>query len=83
MSQTSQDEELSDLGHGSLYFIDSIVNSKDAVDKRLLNLFKLRKEEEFHVLREKSEAAIRTIRKETKSSRLVNVLKKRKKPQLD
>ena len=69
MSQTSQDEELSDLGHGSLHFIDSIVNSKDAVDKRLLNLFKLRKEEEFHVLREKSEAAIRTIRKETKSSR--------------
>jgi len=56
MSLTSQDEELSDLGHGSLNFIDSVVNSKDSVDRRLVNLFKLRKQEEFHILREKSAA---------------------------
>lgn len=42
MEITSEDEELDELGNGSLQFISSMISSSDKVDKRLINIFKLR-----------------------------------------
>ena len=48
MDVTSQDEELSDIGTGSLHFVGSMVRSKEKVDKRLISLVKMREEDQNH-----------------------------------
>lgn len=45
MEATSQDADLSDLGHGDMHFVGSMVQSSNTVDKRLINIYKLRQEE--------------------------------------
>ena len=46
MEATSQDADLSDLGHGDMHFVGSMVQSSNTVDKRLINIYKLRQEEQ-------------------------------------
>ena len=46
MEATSQDADLSDLGHGDMHFVGSMVQSSNCVDKRLINIYKLRQEEQ-------------------------------------
>ena len=45
MEATSQDADLSDLGHGDMHFVGSMVQSSNTVDKRFINIYKLRQEE--------------------------------------
>ena len=42
MSETSEDAELDEVGCDSLKFVGTMVHSGNAVDKRLITLFKLR-----------------------------------------
>ena len=45
LSETSEDAELDDVGHDSMNFVGRMVRSSNAVDRRLVSLFKLRQEE--------------------------------------
>ena len=45
MEVTSQDEELSDQGHGSLHFVEQMLRSSKKVDSRLIKLYKLQKDD--------------------------------------
>ena len=42
MSETSEDNELDDIGHDSMKFLSTMVRSRNAVDRRLISLFKIR-----------------------------------------
>ena len=42
---TSQDDELNELGPGSMHFVGSMIQSNNIVDRRLISLFKMREEE--------------------------------------
>lgn len=59
---TSQDDELNDIGPGSMHFVSTMLNSSNTVDRRLVNLFKL------------SQADRSTQRKETENPTLANNL---------
>ena len=47
MSETSEDNELDDVGHDSMNFVGTMIRSRNAVDKRLISLFKLRQDEQM------------------------------------
>lgn len=47
MSETSEDNELDDVGHDSMNFVGTMIRSRNAVDKRLISLFKIRQDEEM------------------------------------
>ena len=54
---TSEDEELSDLGHGSMHFVSSMVKNSDKIDQRFIDLFNLR-QQEYKSLQEESKEKV-------------------------
>ena len=61
LSETSEDAELDDVGHDSMKFVGKMVRSSNAVDKRLIALFKLRQEE--HMIQPEIKKAMTMRRK--------------------